>query len=102
MSARAARTAARTSCSCSLHAARAAKAPSWITTFRRSVHSGTQTVSSAGCALWGRGLGDESFAGVGLGTQGGRIIPDRVLLTARLHSWGGTAGVTGERRLFSS
>ncbi|XP_024905449.1 transforming growth factor beta-1-induced transcript 1 protein isoform X9 [Pteropus alecto] len=55
MSARAARTAARTSCSCSLHAARAAKAPSWITTFRRSVHSGTQTVSSAGQLFRARG-----------------------------------------------
>lgn len=89
MSARAARTAAGTSCSCSPHAARAAKAPFWITTSRRSVHSGTQTVSSAGCALWGRDLGDESIAGVELGTQGGRIIPGRVLLTARLRSWVG-------------
>lgn len=57
-SGRAAPTAAGTSCSCSPRAARAAKAPFWITTSRRSARSGTQTASSAGMlrALLGRQL----------------------------------------------
>ncbi|XP_012966697.1 transforming growth factor beta-1-induced transcript 1 protein isoform X4 [Mesocricetus auratus] len=49
-SGRAAPTAGGTSCSCSPRAARAAKAPFWITTSRRSARSGIQTASSAGNA----------------------------------------------------
>nr|XP_021513585.1 transforming growth factor beta-1-induced transcript 1 protein isoform X3 [Meriones unguiculatus] len=49
-SGRAAPTAAGTSCSCSPRAARAAKAPSWITTSLHSARSGTRTASSAGNA----------------------------------------------------
>ncbi|XP_057633984.1 transforming growth factor beta-1-induced transcript 1 protein isoform X3 [Chionomys nivalis] len=49
-SGRAAPTAGGTSCSCSPRAARAAKAPYWITTSRHSARSGTQTASSAGSA----------------------------------------------------
>ncbi|XP_043415887.1 transforming growth factor beta-1-induced transcript 1 protein isoform X3 [Prionailurus bengalensis] len=50
MSVRAAPTVAGTSCSCSPRAARAVKAPFWITTYLHSAPSGTRTVSSAGNA----------------------------------------------------
>ncbi|XP_047693782.1 uncharacterized protein LOC125154101 isoform X2 [Prionailurus viverrinus] len=50
MSVRAAPTVAGTSCSCSPRAARAVKAPFWITTYLHSAPSGTRTVSSAGRA----------------------------------------------------
>ncbi|NP_001276480.1 transforming growth factor beta-1-induced transcript 1 protein isoform b [Mus musculus] len=50
-SGRVVRTAGGTSCSCSPHAARAAKALFWITTSRHSARSGTQTASCAGNAL---------------------------------------------------